>query len=194
MPPKRRSAGATAKSHQSTLAFHGTSNKVTKSGARNQNAKKGLTDKVTTKDVQPDVATVNITDAEPTTAEAAIIEQTEQEVAAQQKVSTPEEDEARRITEQRINDYWNKKEKERKAVRVHQQDLTVHEKILREFDISGQYGVSAPHPQHICLHLVCLDVRRSTCADNAIFTAALRWHCPIKTLEARTPSPAAPTY
>ena len=28
------------------------------------------------------------------------------------------------------------------APRVHQKDLSMYEKILREFDMSGQYGVS----------------------------------------------------
>lgn len=29
---------------------------------------------------------------------------------------------------------------------VHQQDLSLHEKILRHFDLSSQYGVSLPFP------------------------------------------------
>lgn len=53
-----------------------------------------------------------------------------------------EEAEARKITETQIKRYWRAKEQERKAPRVHQEDLTVHEKVLREWDMSGQYGVS----------------------------------------------------
>lgn len=53
-----------------------------------------------------------------------------------------EEEQARKITESQINRYWRQKEQERLAPRVHQEDLTVHEKILREWDMSGQYGVS----------------------------------------------------
>lgn len=52
-----------------------------------------------------------------------------------------EEVAARKISEARINKYWRQKEQERKAPRVHQQDLSVHEKVLREWDMSGQYGV-----------------------------------------------------
>ncbi|KAK4618080.1 DNA polymerase delta subunit 4 [Fulvia fulva] len=51
-----------------------------------------------------------------------------------------EEAEARKITETQIERYWRAKDQERKAPRVHQEDLTVHEKILREWDMSGQYG------------------------------------------------------
>ena len=53
-----------------------------------------------------------------------------------------EEQEARKITETQINRYWRRKEQERLAPRVHQQELNVHEKVLREWDMSGQYGVS----------------------------------------------------
>lgn len=152
MPPKRRTSGTTSKSHQSTLAFHGASNKVTKSGTRAQNAKKNIIDQPAAKDTKPEVANVVTTDStEPTTAEAAIIEQTEQEVVAQQITSTPEEDEARKISEAKIKKYWADKEEERKAFRVHQNDLSIHEKVLREFDMSGQYGVSIPFSnRHAC--------------------------------------------
>jgi len=53
-----------------------------------------------------------------------------------------EEKQARKMTETQIKKYWREKEQERLAPRVHQQDLTVHEKLLREWDMSGQYGVS----------------------------------------------------
>lgn len=141
MPPKRRSTGATPKSQQSTLAFHGASNKVTKPGTRASSAKKSLLTESAKKDAKPDFAVVDTREEdEPTTAEAAIIEQTEQ--VQLQTQSTPEEDEARRITDARIKKYWAAKERERLAPRVHQNDLSLHEKILREFDMSGHYGVS----------------------------------------------------
>lgn len=53
-----------------------------------------------------------------------------------------EEASARKIKDSQIKAYWRAKEQERKAPRVHQQDLTVYEKVLREWDMSGQYGVS----------------------------------------------------
>ncbi|KAF1955714.1 hypothetical protein CC80DRAFT_446484 [Byssothecium circinans] len=135
MPPKRRASGQ-SKSQQSTLAFHGVSNKVTKPNTRAAGAKSLLTE-TTKKDAKPDVAKVQVVEEkeELTTAEAAIIEQTEQ----QQIQSTPEEDEARKVTAKKIEAYW-KAESQGLAKRAHQQDLSLEEKILRKFDMSGQYG------------------------------------------------------
>ncbi|MCJ1422851.1 hypothetical protein MMC29_000731 [Sticta canariensis] len=47
---------------------------------------------------------------------------------------------AARVGEAELKRYWKAKEEERKAKRVHQEDLTINEKILRHFDISSQYG------------------------------------------------------
>ncbi|KAG8629236.1 hypothetical protein KVT40_003101 [Elsinoe batatas] len=40
----------------------------------------------------------------------------------------------------RIKTYWREKEAARLAPRVHQEELSLAEKILREWDMSGQYG------------------------------------------------------
>jgi DNA polymerase delta subunit 4 len=191
MPPKRIASGPKAKSHQSTLAFHGTSNKVTKSGNRAQIAKKNLIDEPVTKTSTPEVADVSVTEeAEPSTAEAAIIEQTEQELVAQQAKSTPEEDEARKLSEARIKKYWTDKEKKRAAPRVHQEDLTVHEKILREFDMSGQYGVSNCNPTNMpAFGVACLQIATSVVLTSNI---ALHWHRPFETVEACSQIEAQP--
>ena len=53
-----------------------------------------------------------------------------------------EEEQARKITDTQIKRYWRQKEQERLAPRVHQEDLGVYEKVLREWDMSNQYGVS----------------------------------------------------
>jgi DNA polymerase delta subunit 4 len=144
MPPKRRSTGPGGKSQQSTLAFHGASNRVVKPGARASNAKKSLLTDSAKKDQEPAVVDVQIKDAdEPTTAEAAIIEQTEQ--AQQQTQSTLEEAEAKRITDKKIEAYWKREVGQSRAPRAHQEGLSLQEKILRKFDVSGQYGVSALH-------------------------------------------------
>jgi DNA polymerase delta subunit 4 len=156
MPPKRRASGPATKSQQSTLAFHGASNKVTKSGVKAQGAKKSLL-ATKLKDFKPEI--IDVSDTEPTTtAEAAIIEQTEQEVKAQQVESTPEEDQARRISDAAIKKYWAAKEKERSTPRVHQQSLGLHDKVLREFDMSSHYGVSLPiSGGHHINTLACCD-------------------------------------
>lgn len=144
MPPKRRTSGPATKSQQSTLAFHGASNKVTKAGVKAQDPKKSLLSTTAAKKEDDKPKVIEIPD-EPTTAEAAIIDQTKEEVAVQQVQSTPEEDEARKISDAALKKYWTTKEKQRMAPRVHQNDLSLHEKILREFDMSGQYGVSGSH-------------------------------------------------
>jgi DNA polymerase delta subunit 4 len=152
MPLKRRASGPATKSQQSTLAFHGASNKVTKAGTRAQ-GKNLLADvEAPTKEVKPGPEVIELID-EPTTEEVAIIDQTKEEVATQQAQSTPEEDQARRISDAAIKKYWAAKEKQRTAPRVHQQDLSLHEKILREFDMSAHYGVSLPPIGNICCYL-----------------------------------------
>ncbi|PVI03543.1 hypothetical protein DM02DRAFT_612169 [Periconia macrospinosa] len=141
MPPKRRSAGAQPKSQQATLAFHGASNRVTKPGTRAINAKKNLLGGSTKKEPAPDVVDVVTAEdevLEHTTGEAAIIQQT---VREQEHQDTPEEVEAREITPKQIQTYWKEEESSHSiAPRVHQEDLSVEEKILRRFDLSGQYG------------------------------------------------------
>jgi DNA polymerase delta subunit 4 len=143
MPPKRKASGPTRSAQQSTLAFHGSSNKVTKSGTRAQRTKKDTTELPSAKISEPEVANVSSTEeVEATNDDVSAVTHPEQTVVAQAASSTPEEDEARKITEAKIKAYWKEKEKARKAPRVHQQDLSVHEKILREFDMSSHYGVS----------------------------------------------------
>ncbi|KAI6837990.1 hypothetical protein KC340_g11966 [Hortaea werneckii] len=51
-----------------------------------------------------------------------------------------EEQQARKISDTQIKRYWRAKEQERLAPRLHQEDMSVHERILREWDMSGQYG------------------------------------------------------
>lgn len=53
-----------------------------------------------------------------------------------------EETRARKITETQIKKFWREKESARLVPRVHQEDLGVHERVLRLWDVSGEYGVS----------------------------------------------------
>ncbi|KAH6614202.1 DNA polymerase delta, subunit 4-domain-containing protein [Boeremia exigua] len=141
MAPKRRVSGPAAKSQQSTLAFHGGANKVTKHGARAQDVKKDLLSKSTSKAIKPDVVDLEtVEEVKPTTVEADIIDQVEKEVAVQKAESSPEDEAAGRIADSAIKKYWASKEKQRLAPRVHQHELSLHEKVLREFDMSAQYG------------------------------------------------------
>jgi DNA polymerase delta subunit 4 len=185
MPPKRRVSGPATKSQQSTLAFHGASNKVTKSGVKAQGAKDNLLE-TKIKDATPEI--VDISDTEPTTIEADIIKQTEQEVKAQEVESTPEEDKARRISDAAIKKYWAAKERQRIAPRVHQGELSLHDKVLREFDMSGHYGVSTPASATLALalHHVAVILTR--------FNTALHRHCSIEALEACATARSRPAH
>ncbi|OSS45008.1 hypothetical protein B5807_09361 [Epicoccum nigrum] len=141
MPPKRRVSGPATKSQQSTLAFHGGANKVTKPGTRAQDAKKNLQSKGATKATKLEVIDLEaVEQAKPTTVEADIIDQVEKEVAALETERNPDDEAARRITDAAIKKYWTAKEKQRTAPRIHQDDLSLHEKVLREFDMSSHYG------------------------------------------------------
>jgi DNA polymerase delta subunit 4 len=141
---RRTSGGPTTASKsksksQSTIAFHGKSNKVTKpsTGLTSNKTKKdpGLLDSISQTDLSaeadPDLK-------EPTTAEVSIAEQAEAEAQAP---VTPEEEEASQVKEAQIKKYWREKENLRKAPRVHQEGLSLHEKVCREFDTNGRYGV-----------------------------------------------------
>jgi len=145
MAPKRRTSGpaATARRGQATLAFHGQQNKVTKPNtSKPVHATKkdpALLESIVRTNLkaeaEPDLE-------EPTTAETAIIEQASKETQRLQTASklTPEEEAAKKIPESQIKRYWRAKESARKAPRVHQEDLTLGEKVCREFDTDGRFG------------------------------------------------------
>lgn len=76
-----------------------------------------------------------------TTAEKAVLEQAQQELERVAVQKTPEEEEASKITEAQIKKYWREKESKRMVKRMHQEDVSIHERVLREFDISSHYGV-----------------------------------------------------
>ncbi|KAM4059146.1 DNA polymerase delta, subunit 4 domain-containing protein [Hirsutella rhossiliensis] len=139
MPPTRRTTGG-ARAHpgpvrgQSTISFSG---KVTKSVPTD--AKKAV--------VSPSVAKI----AEPETAAspAEDIEVEESDVADEAGPElheeiipdkTEAEAQAEEISDAQINKYWKAVESQRKAPRVHQEDLDVSEMVLRYFDVSSQYG------------------------------------------------------
>lgn len=147
MAPKRRisTPSAAQRNQQATISFSKQGlNRVTKNTAqRDSKATKkedALLEAVSTQVIN-----------QPTTADAAIEEQAEAELVDIKAPKTeprssdePDDYEKRaiKITNAQIKKYWQQKEAERKAPRVHQQGLDMSEKILREFDMSGQYGVS----------------------------------------------------
>lgn len=167
MPPKRiRTITPRTASQQQTLSFHGKDNKVTKSQSP-RTAKSTKKDPALLESlVSPEAQDVKVEDPSPdpeqqTTAEAVISQQAEDEASTISTVESvlggrapqsiagatggpandgDEEARARKVPETQINRYWRAKESERKAPRVHQGDLTTHEKILREWDMQSSYG------------------------------------------------------
>lgn len=155
MPTTRRSA-ASARGRpgpakgQSTISFSG---KVTK--AVPKDLKKAVVDAPTIarttipeRPAAKDEArkeeaeeAVNIAAEEPEVVEPEQEEEVEENVEQILEKSEAEL-EAEKITDTQIKSYWRGIEKQRKAPRVHQQDLDLGEKVLRYFDVSSQYGVS----------------------------------------------------
>jgi DNA polymerase delta subunit 4 len=201
MAPKRRTASSrsAASNQQSKLSFSNKvtkpgSNQQTKSTKKDPSIIEDVARADVKIETEPDTA-------EPTTAHKVVQQQAEEEIEAladPEKDATTAEDvlggraresdvgavggkgsgwvaneeaEARDVSDAQIKKYWRQKEQERLAPRVHQEDLTVYEKVLREWDMSGQYGVSGLDFIFICALLLTLR-------------SALHWHSTAQALEA----------
>ncbi|GAQ03096.1 DNA polymerase delta subunit 4 [Aspergillus lentulus] len=146
MPTTRRRGGNTAasRSGQSTLSFGGKS-RVTKPSATSTRSQKikdlePISAAVSSTEEAPDPDQAPVAPSEPSrphVAELAVRQQAREEI---QQPLSEEDQKAIKITEQELHRYWKKEEQTRKAPRVHQEDLSLHEKILRHFDLSSQYG------------------------------------------------------
>lgn len=140
MPTTRRSIRGPAKG-QSTISF---ANKVTKSVPKD--VKNKLVTPTTTKIEVPErrkpveehveeVVDDKVDDQEEG-------DQEEAELKEEVLVKTEAELKAEKLTDSQIDKYWKGIEKERKAPRVHQEGLSVNDKVLRYFDVCSQYGVT----------------------------------------------------
>ncbi|PLB47526.1 hypothetical protein P170DRAFT_456387 [Aspergillus steynii IBT 23096] len=144
MPPARRRGGNTAaqRSGQSTLSF-GSQSRVTKPSATTPSQKSKDLDALTILPGKPSDEVVSepekspVTPSEPHVAEIAVKDQAQTEI---QQPLTEEDEKALKITERELQRYWKQEEAKRKAPRVHQGELSLHEKILRHFDLSSQFG------------------------------------------------------
>ncbi|PSS22057.1 hypothetical protein M430DRAFT_34066 [Amorphotheca resinae ATCC 22711] len=131
MPATRRARGA-SKTAQRTLGFtHSKSTKPLPSS-------KDLSPTTPTPTPSPAVVDVGHVSSEAAVAQQAAVEVTRVRESRDRSV---EELQAKQVTDAQIRRYWREREAERIAPRVHQQDLSVEEKILRLFDMSSQYGV-----------------------------------------------------
>ncbi|KAF2671991.1 hypothetical protein BT63DRAFT_476816 [Microthyrium microscopicum] len=140
MPATRRSTGkAKSSAGQTKLAF---SNRVTKTSAID-NAKKNSLKETPSKpaSVASPLAAITLSDDEvseihPETGDSSL---NDIEIGPAPPVN--EEDElARSVKDAQIRKFFNEREKGRDSKRVHQESLSVSEKILRDWDISSHYG------------------------------------------------------
>ncbi|KAH8121836.1 hypothetical protein ACSS6W_003275 [Trichoderma asperelloides] len=151
MPTTRRSA-ASARGRpgpakgQSTISFSG---KVTKAVPKDLKkavvdspaiARTTIPERPASKDeVRKQEEAVNAVAEEPDVVEPEQEEEVE-EIVKQVPEKSEIELKAEKITDAQVKSYWKGIEKQRKAPRVHQQDLDLGEKVLRYFDVSSQYG------------------------------------------------------
>ncbi|OAA63058.1 DNA polymerase delta subunit [Cordyceps fumosorosea ARSEF 2679] len=143
MPTTRRSTGgARARpgptKGQSTISF---SNRVTKP------VPKDVKNSIIVPSLQKvDAPAPEELDVDDVTAEPEVEEQPSQEeddveeVVAAVPEKTDAEIKAEKMSDAQIGKYWRSIEAERKAPRVHQEGLSLNEKVLRYFDVSSQYG------------------------------------------------------
>ncbi|MCJ1311930.1 hypothetical protein MMC25_005604 [Agyrium rufum] len=148
-PRGRPSTRNTTRSAQPTLAFNSQPNKITKPtstlahrSAKAERLEKDEPDGVLEEVSAPKDETVVTNEV----AEKKTLESKQEQKPSTEKSIVAIHDEwetrAAKITEPQIRQYWKDREDERLAPRVHQQGLTIHDKILRYFDMSNQYGPS----------------------------------------------------
>lgn len=148
MPATRRSSRAAAAkgmARQSTLSFN---NRVSKAGASKVSAKEAAAAAAPSKESKRVVEPSDQVEVEAQKPEVLgdDAEETGEQVAQAEVPRSPAELRADRVTDAQIKKYWREVEAVRIARRVHQEDLSLAEKVLRYFDISSQYGVSdKPH-------------------------------------------------
>ncbi|KAL8657868.1 MAG: hypothetical protein Q9226_001501 [Calogaya cf. arnoldii] len=169
MPPARRGRppGSTSSQNnpraaQQTLAF-GRNNKITKPSLPHPSSKKvskaksgdntppaasevAKIEDVPLEEAREEPENADVVDEDPTLAEgrergmAIRLSEVKKSDRGMTVKEDAMEEKAKRVTDTAVKRYWREREGERKAPRVHQKDLSLHEKILRHFDLSSQYG------------------------------------------------------
>ncbi|KAL4882615.1 DNA polymerase delta, subunit 4-domain-containing protein [Aspergillus karnatakaensis] len=145
MPPARRRGGntASARSNQPVLSF-GAKSRVTKPSATpstpsgKAKSLEPLTAELSEIDSQKSIPSPTLTEpSQPHVAELALRSQAKAEI---QQPLSEEDKKATKITKKQLQEYWSKEESKSRGPRVHHDNLTLDEKILRHFDLSSQYG------------------------------------------------------
>ncbi|RYO98154.1 hypothetical protein DL763_002395 [Monosporascus cannonballus] len=135
MPTTRRSSRPAGR--QSTLSFN---HRVTKSSVP-KSAKSDAKNLVSTSPTKQSPLGKHVSTAD---LESEPELEGKEEVKAVVPEPEPEKSEAelraQKVADSQIEQYWRALERERKAPRVHQEDLSLAEKVLRYWDVSSQYG------------------------------------------------------
>lgn len=154
MARKKSGHTASTRNAQPTLSFNYKSAKVTKPSAIDATGNKKKTENISpavkrTQDTVEDEADQAIATETPTVNQIPVVDEAVKDEA---------EIEAEKIPDKALTRYWQAEEAKRKARRgmnsgqfhhrlvqfsrhtVHQDDLSMNEKILRHFDLSSQYG------------------------------------------------------
>lgn len=155
MPPTRRKTSSSSPRAQQTLAFGTNSNKITKPSPLSQSSKKlskpdsQYIEKAVAQIPTPSTASKDEEEGEEDEEEEEeakvepVAESPRLAIRSQQPATKSDvEEKAAKISNAQVKGYWKAKEDERIAPRVHQQGLSLNEKVLRHFDLSSQYGVS----------------------------------------------------
>ncbi|KAI0428125.1 DNA polymerase delta, subunit 4-domain-containing protein [Xylaria sp. FL1042] len=138
MPTTRRSSGGGRPSgKQSTLSFNHRVTKSVPKSAKNLSstpAKSPLAKHVI--NAEPNVKD----EVDAAIEEKVQVEEPKQAEPEPEREKTEAELRADKITDRQISQYWRDIESERRTKRLHQEDLSLAEKILRYWDVSSQYG------------------------------------------------------
>ncbi|KAF5870592.1 putative dna polymerase delta subunit 4 protein [Botrytis fragariae] len=140
MPTTRRSSGPAQKGTQKTLSFTNTS-KISKAASTPSTLKTkssitklpNLTELAKPSPASPDLKPSTL----PTTPPKPTSQPKPKPQTAHQTLQTTL---ASQISDAKIRKYWKAREDLRLAPRVHQKDLEISEKILREWDCMSQFG------------------------------------------------------
>ncbi|KAI1126860.1 DNA polymerase delta, subunit 4-domain-containing protein [Nemania abortiva] len=138
MPTTRRSTGGgrSSSGRQATLSFN---HRVTKSVPKSA---KDLTSTTAKSPLAKHVihAEPDVKDEVDSEIEEKIKVEEEPKPVVPEREKTEAELRADKITERRISQYWRNIENDRRTKRLHQNELSLAEKILRYWDVSSQYG------------------------------------------------------
>ncbi|KAF4478605.1 DNA polymerase delta subunit 4 [Fusarium agapanthi] len=141
MPTTRRSAASTrgrgppAKG-QSTLSF---SNKVTKPVPKSAK-KSAISASISKLDPSQHAAQREVEDIVVNDHESIEVDKEEEVEAVLEPAKSELELQAEKVTDTQIKKYWKSIEDQWTTPRLHQQGVSLSEKVLRYFDVSSQYG------------------------------------------------------